>query len=53
MMAFAFALCLIPSSICIAAAGYMAVHGIDGWGWFLFVGLLLGGYSYTTNKTDE
>jgi ABC-type phosphate transport system auxiliary subunit len=25
---------------CIAAAGFMAVKGIEGWGWFLFVALL-------------
>lgn len=31
----------IPSAVCFAAAGYLAAHGIDGWGWFLFVGVIL------------
>jgi hypothetical protein len=29
--------------VCFGAAGYLAVKGVDGWGWFLFVGLLCGG----------
>lgn len=24
----------------IVAAGYLAAHGKDGWGWFLFVGVI-------------
>jgi hypothetical protein len=41
---------IIPSSICIGGAVYMAVNGISGWGWFLFVGVLVLGvleYRYT------
>lgn len=30
----------LVSLACIGIAGYMAVLGRDGWGWFLFVGLL-------------
>jgi hypothetical protein len=33
----------LPSSICAAAAFYMAVHNIEGWGWFLFVAFLVAG----------
>ena len=43
-----FILALIPSTICISLAGYLAVNDIGGWGWFLFAGLTLGGFSYTT-----
>lgn len=35
-------LALIPSTACLVVSGYLAVHGMEGWGWFLFVGLLLG-----------
>lgn len=31
----------IPSAVCFSAAGYLAANGIDGWGWFLFVGVIL------------
>lgn len=31
----------IPPAICVAAAAYLAVLGTDGWGWFLFVGVIL------------
>ena len=27
--------------ICFVAAGILAYNGMDGWGWFLFVGLLI------------
>lgn len=30
-------------------AGYMAIHGISGWGWFLFAALLCVG-SVSINK---
>lgn len=33
----------IPVTACVGAAVYMAIHGIEGWGWFLFVGLLIAG----------
>lgn len=29
------------SIACIVVAAYLAVIGVDGWGWFLFCGLLL------------
>lgn len=38
---------MIPAALCIATAAYMAIHGIPGWGWFLFVGCLLGGFKYS------
>ena len=31
----------LASVACIACAGAMAFKGISGWGWFLFVALLL------------
>nr|DAY87364.1 MAG TPA: hypothetical protein [Caudoviricetes sp.] len=30
-----------PSSICFIASGILACFGISGWGWFLFVGVIL------------
>jgi len=30
----------LPSMICIGISGYLLYNGIEGWGWFLFVGLL-------------
>lgn len=30
----------IPSAICLIAAGFIAAAGAEGWGWFLFLGLL-------------
>lgn len=35
------ALAFIPSAVCAVAAFYMATKGIRGWGWFLFVAILL------------
>jgi hypothetical protein len=31
---------LIPAIILFSLAGYLAYKGREGWGWFLFVGLL-------------
>jgi hypothetical protein len=28
----------VSASVCFVVAGYLAVQGIDGWGWFLLVG---------------
>ncbi len=30
-----------PSSICFIVAGILASLGMSGWGWFLFVGVIL------------
>lgn len=31
----------VPSIIMCSFAAYLAVKGIDGWGWFLFCGILI------------
>lgn len=31
----------LPTTVCFAAAACLATHGIDGWGWFLFIGVIL------------
>jgi len=31
----------IPTAICFAAAAMIALKGYDGWGWFLFVGVII------------
>lgn len=41
----------VPCVACIVAAGAMACHNADGWGWFLFVALLLA--RFPAGKTDE
>lgn len=41
----------IPTVICALASCYMAVNSIEGWGWFLFVAVLLG--VYPKSKDDE
>lgn len=32
---------LLLSCFCVGVASYMAVSGAEGWGWFLFVGVLV------------
>lgn len=43
----------MPCTACVILAGYLCAHGVDGWGWFLFIGLLLGGGSYRSTKESE
>lgn len=31
----------LPSLACILLAGYLAINGVEGWGWFLFLAFLL------------
>lgn len=31
----------LATSVCLLVAGYLAGKGLDGWGWFLFVALLI------------
>ena len=38
-----FILSMIPSLACIITSAILCVKGKEGWGWFLFVGLLLAG----------
>ncbi|WP_181168647.1 MULTISPECIES: hypothetical protein [unclassified Mesorhizobium] len=33
----------IPSAVAFAFAGVLAYRGTEGWGWFLFAGLLAAG----------
>jgi hypothetical protein len=44
---------ILPASICLSVAGYMAINQIGGWGWFLTVGLLLGAFRYSTNQKAD
>ena len=38
--------------ITLLVSGYLCYKGVDGWGWFLFAGILFAaGYSYT--EKDE
>jgi uncharacterized membrane protein HdeD (DUF308 family) len=37
---------------CVSAAAYLAINSKEGWGWFLFVGLLCAG-SVTFGKSDS
>jgi len=33
---------LLAASVCFSVSGILAYSSIDGWGWFLFIGLLMG-----------
>lgn len=39
--------------VCVVAAAYTAQHGIDGWGWFLFVGAITANWGYTADGTRK
>lgn len=41
------------SLACVAVAGYLAVNKIDGWGWFLFVAVILFGAYYSQSDKDN
>lgn len=53
-MKFLFALVLghIPSLTCVLIAGYLAINGLSGWGWFIFGAVLLMG-RVTVSEDDE
>lgn len=41
------ALAFAPPIVLSGGAFYLAANGIDGWGWFLFVAVIIGGtFSY-------
>lgn len=42
----------LPALVCFGVSAYLAVKGKEGWGWFLFVGLLCAG-SITVNCADK
>jgi len=44
----------LVSMACIAGAIYLAVHDKEGWGWFLFVGLVCAGsVNFGKSKDDD
>jgi hypothetical protein len=49
--------CLLPSTVCAAVGGWLCYAGRDGWGWFLFVAVLLytipGWRGETTEDEEE
>lgn len=49
-----YAIWLIGSFGLIITSAAMAVKGVQGWGWFLFVGVLLAGsFSYSGNDKNK
>lgn len=49
-----FALWLIGVFGPIITSAVMAIKGVEGWGWFLFVGVLLAsGFSYNENDKNK
>jgi hypothetical protein len=42
----------LSSIACVIGATILAFHGIAGWGWFLFVAVLLQSY-YKSSKTTD
>lgn len=37
---------------CVSIAGYLVINGKEGWGWFLFIGLLCAGTVTFRNKEN-
>lgn len=47
------ALAFTPCVVLSGGAIYLAAHGIDGWGWFLFVATVVAGsYSYNSGGSN-
>lgn len=44
---------MIVSAICACGAFALAIEGKEGWGWFLFISLLLGGFSLSEMESKE
>lgn len=43
----------LAGGICVTPSAILAFNGKEGWGWFLFIGLLLsGGVSIKTHNGD-
>jgi len=49
----AIALFMTPATIGVSFAGYLALHQIGGWGWFLFVAVVLSSVRIRTGKSAE
>lgn len=43
----------IPTVVSIIAATYCAINKIQGWGWFLFVGILVAVVPSRSNKEEN
>lgn len=41
-----------PAIVLCGGAVYLAVHGLSGWGWFLFTACFIGG-SYSFNQKEK
>lgn len=41
MMTIKLLICNLASIVCAVASGFLCYKGVDGWGWFLFLTLLL------------
>lgn len=49
-----FFILLIPCIAAICFAGYLAIEGIEGWGWFLFISICLFVYpKKTVSKSND
>ena len=54
MAAFLTILALRSATIaCVMAAAYLASKGIGGWGWFLFVGVVVSEGHVSTKKDED
>lgn len=42
----------IPAVAAVSSAAYMAINGISGGGWFLFIAVLLSGFSIKSDDKD-
>jgi hypothetical protein len=45
-------ICNLPAVACVIFSGILALHGIPGWGWFLFVGLMTTSYLSSSESSN-
>ena len=45
--------CLIPSTTCALTAAYLCHGGVEGWGWFLIVALLMWAVPASVGANNE
>jgi hypothetical protein len=47
------AIVYLPCIASVIGGAYCAVNHVDGWGWFLFVAVLLGGVSWKSERKES
>lgn len=42
-----------PCIFCLVVAGYLAMHGLTGWGWFLIAAVAFGSVSWVSDDKKD